>query len=298
MKSHATLLLGLVLLLPGLQATPPHPSVLKVRYKGELQTVVRVKHDDPYVTIDGKETLVRSDPVYALESAPRYSSNFVEAVHGGLGGKFQLRMLDSNVYDPSALHQGEIDLTTELRAWQPLKGGFAVVVIFSALNQAEIIVRELPDLPADQVVKFGFSVHALPKTTNPMYFIQIFDETGREVRTNDMSYAWQFYAARERAKLGEAVAKYRAKYPAADHAAVPFYTVMPVFHPGAELPAGEVTVTLTVGLDGTVSEVDAGMIGDDSARNSVVEALGGWLFLPRLKAGQPEFATVNVPLQF
>ena len=64
------------------------------------------------------------------------------------------------------------------------------------------------------------------------------------------------------------------------------------------LPTGEVTVVLSVLEDGTVSNVDAGMIGDDRARASVVDALGGWLFLPKLKAGQPESTFINVPLQF
>jgi len=209
-----------------------------------------------------------------------------------------MELIGANTYDVSQPHQGQMDLPLELKAWKTLKGGYAVVVIFSGLNQAEILVRELPELPAEKTVQFKISVHALPRTTNPMYFVQIFDETGREVRTNDVSYAWQYYAARERARLAEAITKYQAKYPTADHAAVPFFMVGPVFRPGVVLPTGEITVTLSVGADGTVTDVDAGMIGNDSTRNSVVEALGGWLFLPKLTAGQPDFTTVSVPLKF
>ena len=40
------------------------------------------------------------------------------------------------------------------------------------------------------------------------------------------------------------------------------------------------------------------MVADDSARDSLVEALGGWYFLPKLKAGQPVSNFVQVPLQF
>jgi len=194
--------------------------------------------------------------------------------------------------------KGRFDLALELKAWKTLKGGYAVVVIFSAVNQPEVIVRELPELPAAQTVKCKISVHALPRTTHPLFFVQIFDETGREVRTNDTNYAWQFYAARDRVRLDAAVKKYLAQNPTADREAEPFLTVSPVFRRGAVLPTGEGTVALTVGDDGTVTFVDAGMIGNDSARNSVIEALGGWLFLPKLKAGHPEFTTVNVPLGF
>ncbi len=298
MKNPAALLLGFCLLAPTLLAVAPRPSVLKVRYGGEMLPVVRVHHDDPYVMVVGKEVLVRSDPVYVLDRASGYSSNFVEAPRGGLGGKFQFQLIGANTYDVSALNQGDIEVPMELKAWKTIKGGYAVVVMFSGLNQAEILVRELPELPAEKAVKFKMTVHALPRTITPMYFIQIFDDTGREVRTNDLSYAWQYYAARDRARLAAAITKYQAKYPTADHEAVPFLMVGPVFRAGAVLPTGEITVTLSVGADGTVTDVDAGMIGNDSARNSVIEALGGWLFLPKLTAGQPEFTTVSVPLRF
>ena len=72
----------------------------------------------------------------------------------------------------------------------------------------------------------------------------------------------------------------------------------PIFSPEAVKPAGEVVIGLTVEADGTVSAVDAETIADESARASVMQALGGWLFLPRLKGGQPVSVVVNVPLQF
>lgn len=64
------------------------------------------------------------------------------------------------------------------------------------------------------------------------------------------------------------------------------------------LPEGEITVQLSVGEDGTVLSVDAGMIADDRVRASITDALSGWLFLPKLKAGQPVPTFINVPLQF
>ena len=58
------------------------------------------------------------------------------------------------------------------------------------------------------------------------------------------------------------------------------------------------TVILTIEPEGNVSYVDAGMVADDSARDSLTEALGGWYFLPKLKAGEPVSIRINVPLQF
>ncbi len=91
---------------------------------------------------------------------------------------------------------------------------------------------------------------------------------------------------------------YVKKFPNADHELVPAFTPSPIFNSTAVLPTGEVTVELSVMEDGTVAHVDAGMIADDSARESVIQALSGWLFLPQLKAGQPVFFRVRVPLQF
>ena len=47
-----------------------------------------------------------------------------------------------------------------------------------------------------------------------------------------------------------------------------------------------------------MSAVNAGMVEDDSARNSLIEAMSGWLFLPKLKAGHPVSTYMQVPLQF
>ncbi len=37
---------------------------------------------------------------------------------------------------------------------------------------------------------------------------------------------------------------------------------------------------------------------DSSVRDTLTETLGSWLFLPRLKAGEPVATDVQVPLQF
>jgi len=102
------LLLSFAWFAPALSAAAPHPSVLKVKFNNQMLPVVRVQHDDPYVMVDSKETLIRADPVYSLDRADGYSSNFVEAPRGGLGGKFRMELIGANTYDVSALHQGEI----------------------------------------------------------------------------------------------------------------------------------------------------------------------------------------------
>ena len=294
----APLLLTLCLLASALPAAAPHPTVLRVKYKDQMLAVVRVKGDDPYVMVDGKETLIRSTPVYFLENADGYSDNFVET-HGSMGGQFRMKVMGDHYFDPEAGGiSGAINFEVPMTARKTIKHGFVTIAMVSSLAVGDIIVHQLPELPAGQTVKVKLEVHQLPSTPNPIFFAQVFDDEGREVRTSDLGVAWGYYAERDRARLTKAIEAYVKKYANTDHDAVPVFTAGPVFKPYAVLPTGEVTVMVSVLEDGTVSNVDAGMIANDSARDSVIQALSGWLFLPKLKAGQPVSTFINVPLGF
>ena len=293
------LLLGFCLLAPGLLAVAPHPTVLRVKYKDQMLKVVRVHRDDPYVIVDGHETLIRSTPLYFLESADGYSDNFIETPHGAMSGQFKMKVLDDHyLNDRQGGISAAITYQVPMTARRTIKGGFIVIAIATSIGFGEIIVHELPELPAGQTVKVKLEVHQMPSIHEPVFFAQVFDENGREVRTPDLGLAWSYYAQRDRARLAKAVETYVKKFPNADHDIVPASTPSPIFPATAVLPTGEVTVMLSVLEDGTVSNVDAGMIADDRARESVIEALGGWLFLPKLKAGQPVATFIKVPLQF
>jgi hypothetical protein len=293
------LLLSFGLSALALSAAVPHPTVLRVKYRDQMLAVVRVHGDNPYVMMDGKETLIRSTPVYFLETADGYSDNFVETPRGALGGKMGMQVIGDHYFDPGSGNiSGAITFEVPMTARKTIKAGFVTIAMVSFIGFGDIIVHELPDLPAGQTVKVKLEVHQLPSLPNPLYFVQVFDETGHEVPTSDMGVAWGYYAQRDRVRLAKAVEIYKKKFAHADHDAVPSFTPSPIFKSNAVLPAGEVTVMLSVLEDGTVSNVDAGMIGNDSARDSVIETLSGWLFLPKLKAGQPVSTFINVPLGF
>ena len=306
-KTPASLLLGFCLLSPSLLALAPHPTVVTVKHGDEFLPVVKVHGDTPYVLIDGKEQSIKSEPVYLMQDAPGFSHNFVDAGGCGLSGEFKLEKGSENNYDPSAEYSGHMNFEFPLLAEKTISGGFITIVLYTAdtflphprhPSPAQVIVQGIPDLPAGRSVPVKISIHALARELEPKFFVQVFDETGREVRSSDIEPAWEYYTLRDRYRLALAVKKYLKKYEGTDHEAVPAFTPRPIFKPGAVLPQGEVTVTLSVNDDGSVINVDAGMIADDSARESISEALGGWLFLPKLKAGQPVFTYINVPLQF
>ena len=278
MKNPSLFLLGWCLLAPALHAFAPHPSVLTVKYGDNMLPVVRVTSSGPYVIVDGKEKLIRSSPIYLVQEAANFSDNFVQTKRGALGGTMKATTLDGSVMDPSAPHLGNLSFATTVVARQDIKSGFAVMVFYTDetfaehpahASPAEVFVRALPELPAGKSVDVKFFAAILPRAMEARFFVHIFDDSGREVQTSG-----------------------------ADHAAVPVSTPKPVFNSTAELPKGEVIITLTIEPDGTVSAVDAGNVANDSARNSLVEAMSGWLFLPKLKAGQPVSNYMQVPLQF
>lgn len=304
-----SLLLGFCGLTTGLLAYAPHPTVLTVKYKEQLLPVVRVAGTDPFVLVDGKEVRIRSNPLYLPQEARAFSENFVTAPKRPLAGTMKLQMLGehSENLDLSTALSMTIDFDVQLTAKDTIKGGYAMLVMYAPdtftnpakpSNQAQSVVHELPELPAGQTVNFKIFARRVPRTAEPRFFIQIYDASGREVRTNYSAQAWKFYALRDRARVQAEIEKYLATNKGVDHAAVPAITPRPIFSPTATLPQGEVTVTLTVEADGTVSAVDAGMVANDSARDSLTDAMGGWLFLPKLKAGVAVPTRVQVPLKF
>jgi len=307
MPTPLRLLLGLCLITPGVWAAAPHPSMLTVKYGEQFLPVVKVRGDTPYVMLNGKEQDIRTNPLYVLQDAPGYSDNYVTAPTCALSGEFQLEKGSENTFDPSALYEGHMEFEIPLQAKKTISGGYIIVVLYTAdtfvhnprhPSPTEIIVHDIPDLPAGKLVNVKLSIHAMARALEPKFFMQVFDETGREVLTNGISAAWDYFTLRDRFRLSLAVQKYLQKNQGADHDAVPIFTPKPIFDPEMVLPQGKFVVTLTVNDDGSVISVDAGMIANDSARDSITEALGGWLFLPKLEAGQPVTTYVNVPLQF
>lgn len=314
-----TCLLSFCLLTTGLLAAAPYPSVLTVKYKDQRLPVVHVKTTDPVIMVNGKEKSIWAEPDYQIQEAPRFADNFVAVEPGSLGGPFRVRFIGGDGARGTTLTYVDVPLT----ARKTIKRGFAVLIIYADPTKSKelqdkafgghveiaglgtnfffgttIIVHELPELPAGQPVKVKFTAGgALPLLLTD-YFIQIFDDEGREVRTTDVAFAWEFYAKRDRARLAQGVAKYLEKFKGSDHDAVPAVMRKPIFPDGATMPAGEVDVTLTVEADGVVSAVEVPGVKDDGVRQSLTDALGGWLFLPRLKAGVPVATQVSFPLKF
>ncbi len=302
-----------VALAPGLHAFAPHPSVLTVKFHDQMLPVVKVIGTDPVVLVDGAEKRIRTEPTYLVQRADHFLPGYVTARHVQFGGTelkvaaAQDAALTDNNATPTGRRFGVSYFEGRLTAQQAITGGFVVIVVYSPTGmaagpsdegQTQVIVHELPDLPAGQEVEVKISAALPDGQANQTYFFQVFDGHGREVVTSASDLAWKYYALRDRLKLAGVRAQYLEKFHGADHAAVPAVMARPVFSQGAKPPHGEASAVISVSADGVVTNVDVRGVDDPAARADIANALGGWLFLPQLKGGVPVGTKLQVPLEF
>ena len=92
--------------------------------------------------------------------------------------------------------------------------------------------------------------------------------------------------------------QYRAQFPAADRPAAPVLMIHPILPPGVPTPKSSVTATITVEANGHVADADLPPDLPAELAHVLRDTLKGWLFLPRLRNGEPAATRVNVPLKF
>jgi len=306
------LLAAFTLAAPLMHGYAPHPSILTVSYHDQMHKVVKVINTDPIIIVDGKEKRIRTEPLYLMQRAETFNfQDQVDLVRASLGGT-RLSMVankedEADTSPREAPRFGTTYFEATLKSKRLLQGGFIAVVAYtdnsfdpsaSNYNPPQIIVHDLPDLPAGDPTTVKFSSAAMQLDGHATYFIQVFDAQGVEVSAANLDSPAKYYARLERMKLQGAIQRYTAKYAGADHPAAPVMMAQPVFPAGLAAPKGAVSAVLTVAADGTVTEVQVRGVEDAAARKGISDALGGWLFLPQLKAGAPVPTRIQVPLQF
>lgn len=308
MKSLLALpLLGL--LAASLHATPLHPTVLVVNYKPNPLPVVKVIETDPVVIVDGKEKRIRTEPQYRLDRAKSFGKGFVTFGQITFDG---IPLEDVNAPKPEKSKK-YADPNNRVRQFQTtvksklaLPGGFIVITAFpegigySLLRDTS--VHQLPDLLPGQEAKVDFAVAILRDADmgghKLNYVVQVFDGNGYEVMSSELKYASSYFAAGDRLQLLEVIDGYKQKFAGQDHSLVPYIQPPPVFPEDFIKPEQPATATLTISADGVVTAVVIDGLNDAALRQSYMDALSGWLFLPRLKAGVAVPAKVKLPLQF
>lgn len=291
-------------------ASAPHPTVLMVKYKDEMLPVVKMKGKDPFVRFENKEKRLRNEPLYLTQRAPSFSPLTAQFISIALGGT-QIRTVysEADTTDTRARygnHGGIAEYSVTIKADQPVRGGFIAVVIYTPMvfyskspyDRTQIVVSELPNLPAGVEVPLKVSSKMFTYLPGQQYFVQLFDNQGREIYTPAAETGWDYYAAVERFQLGDACKRYVEKFAGADHAAAP--VVMPRTHlkPGMIAPKENLDAILDISAEGRVTGITLPRLADSALEHRIREALGGWLFFPRLVSGTPVESKVQVPVLF
>ncbi|MFI5356856.1 MAG: hypothetical protein ACHQ4G_05950 [Opitutales bacterium] len=293
---------------PFLFATAPHPTVLTVQYQDDFVPVVRVVDTDPVIMLKGEEKRLTTTPTYLAERAPEFSpENAVLILSGAVSSTEVKAGSESSSDEPQgAMGYGARYFETTLQARETLRGGFIVVTLVAKdsmkpgakFYRPSLMVHALPDLPAGKTVRVNFGADASGGQAQVQPIVQIFDQNGQEVLTNQLKSAWEFYAFVEHAKQKHALEMYLAKFAHKNHAIMPLVMVRPVFPPGFTPAEKKVDAVMDVNVDGLVAAVTVEHVENELAREALHNALNGWLFLPQLKDGTPVPSRVKVPLQF
>jgi hypothetical protein len=120
-------------------------------------------------------------------------------------------------------------------------------------------------------------------------FVPLFFTRGREIRTNYADNAAMLFRQVEMRRHQRLVTAYLRKHPRDTTAAVAYVRFAPVFAPGfdpATLPE-RIRAGYTVATDGTVEGIEFAPAVPAEAVTGIRRALGGWLYLPRLRNGEP-----------
>lgn len=312
MRLTRWLVLGgfLCVLLRGLDAAAPHPTLLTLRYDGALYPVLKMIGTDPVIVLKGKEKRIRTEVRYVPSRMEAYANGSVEIEEASVG-KLTLRTHPESATslleaEDEGRRGSRSEVKVRLRSAASLVGGMIAVVLYpettlytpTAGAGAEIEVRALPDLPAGERVTVEFTARSFSYRQDQSFFVQIFDREGREVLTNVVRQAWPYYAALERFKLLDTLQHMRKAGERKDMDPRPVLMIRPLLPENEVLPNGAVFAQLLISTEGTVTDINLDPIESSAVSAALREALGGWLFVPRLKAGEPVESTVRVPIGF
>ena len=289
-------------------AVHPHPTVLLTDAGPSPLPVVRVVQTDPVVVIEGKERRIRQRPTYFAERAPYFAEGAVTFASISLNGH-ALKYVQRYDDEPSAstpVVGGGYYFEARVTPAIDLKGGFIAVVLFQRAfllgatdkPQATILVQSLPDLPAHKETTVRFREKIDQRPGGDTYFPLIFAAGGQEVRSNVSDLSARYFRRVEEVRLATVLADYRVKFPTADRPAEPVLRIQPLLPTGVAVPTEPVLTVVSIDATGQVSDVQIPELVSPQLTAALRDALGGWLFLPRLKAGEPVGTRLQVPLRF
>lgn len=297
-----TLFCWLVIWCLGLVAThaaPPHPTQVKVIYKDQPWPIIHLTKVDPIVLMDGREKRIRQRVTYYPERAQAFGPGYVNVSLESLSAQ-------PNTFTRVDLGAGIVNINMTLESATDLRGGFMLVSATKPQKEHErgrwpetyFLAHELPDLKAGIATVVEQRLVLMDAEIGMNCFIQLFDAQGREIPTNVMQSAWDYYHEQEIRQLQSALPEYLKKYAGQSRGAFPVVRPTPYLTNKGTLLPPNARALLTVSPHGRVTMVALEGISDKTIAGEIREALRGWLFFPRLSEGEPIETQIEVPLQF
>lgn len=309
----AVLLVGLALGTRALAlGTPPHPTLLSAEHQNAMHPVVDAAQDRAVVRIAGAlKTLPALTPVQ-VDRAARYhpvraqlNPQVIERTRYGLAD-LSMRQIQAQ----------DLKVSVEVTAEADVPEAYLLVICEDLPASAAgkpapptLRLQKVGSLRAEETEHVEFTL----RTTGPQRFAgrapapggdgsdprlywQLFSQ-GVELKTNLSDEVAPFHRRREEQALALAVAAWLRENAGGDRGAQPFLQIPPLLEGKEGLPAS-VLATLTVAPSGMVSGVSLDPTPAAEPRAALESALGGWLFLPAVKAGRAVETRVRVPLTF
>jgi hypothetical protein len=298
---------------------PLHPTVIMADYKGAGRVVVAVNSEFARVQVDGKLVTLRGKQSYRPALATAFSPGYIKfkdqqssstiytstvtMFHGGLGGGPSA----SNASYPEGMVSSSGDYECKVVSSLALPDCFLAVVFFrvgadgnTIPGSVEMAFREIGNLTATTptAVKIS-SAYIAPPNTRFYHFPLLFSK-GQEVRSDQSEVSARFFRYQDIQAHREFLRQYRMKNPTSDRPAYAYLRYPPILPDGIDprtLP-GTIRATFRVTESGDVDSLVIEPELDPKALNAIRRAVGGWLFLPRLKNGLPIPVQIEAPLSF
>jgi hypothetical protein len=296
-------------------AEPPlHPTLLSAEYQETAYPVVAAEKERPAVMIAGARKVLGATAPLQMARAARYhpvrarlDPEVIERTRYGLAD-----------LSGAQVQAQDIKVSVDITAEDEVADAYLLVIVDDGLPAAAgkaaprpptLRLQAVGALRKDEARRVDFTVTRVnPQRTGGrgatavgdggegILYWQLFSE-GIELRTNLSGDVAAFHRRREEGALRVAVAAWLRENARRDRGVQPFLQIPPLLASKDGLPPS-VVATLTVGTDGLVSSVSLEPTPADEARQALENALGGWFFLPAVKAGQPVETRIRVPLKF
>lgn len=287
---------------------PLHPSAVTTQHNGETLPVVGVLGQTAQIEIGGKRTAVPKDAGFTFARLATFSPGSVRILqHDIVQVEKSMRNADGMVINELSDNAPSDEYQATLVSDSAYPDSFVVLVLFerdfltggTTSPNTAVFFKQIGALKPNEekpvVVQLG---RLTPAARRSLEFFPLLFTDGREVRSQLAELSAAYFRRVEMLRHTNVLAKYVSQNANADRPLQPYVRIAPVLP--ADKPnsvSTKITARLSIDKDGIVQQADLVGTVPDPAKMEMERALRGWLFLPKLVAGQPVAAKAVVPLQ-